>query len=51
MKGQREYYVFLKPIVAADGYKKSEEERRTYLPSTTTYLIVPVQEGKHTLLD
>lgn len=51
MKSRKEYYVFLQPLITADGYRKSAKEKNTFLPSTTNYSIIPVEKGEHTVLE
>lgn len=45
MEEGKEYYVFLQKLKTAEGYKMSDQEKDTYLPSTASYSKYPVQEG------
>lgn len=46
MNDGEEYDVFLNSEKVVRGYKKSENEKRSYLPSTTKYSIYPVKNRK-----
>ena len=46
MNDGEEYDVFLNSEKVIRGYKKSENEKRSYLPSTTKYSIYPVKNRK-----
>ncbi|WP_202077778.1 hypothetical protein [Caldalkalibacillus salinus] len=42
MENDREYILFLKKLPVPEGYEKSEEEERSYLPLSTLYAKYPV---------
>ena len=51
MEAGKEYYVFLNPLKTAKGYKKSSEEEKTFLPSSTNFSVYPLEEGNTKVLD
>lgn len=51
MKEGEEYYVFLQKLKASEGYKMSDDEKNSYLPSTALYSKFPVQKGNIRILD
>lgn len=51
MKEGEEYYLFLRKLKAAEGYKMSNDEKNTYFPSTASYSKFPVQKGNLRILD
>lgn len=51
MDAGEEYYVFLRGLQTGEGYRMSEEEKITFLPSTALYSKFPVKEGEISLLD
>ena len=51
MEEGEEYYLFLRRPEVSDGYRMSEKEKITYLPSTASYSKFPVREGETRVLD
>lgn len=51
MKAGEEYYVFLKKLKTAAGYRMSGQEKNTFLPSTALYSKFPIKKGKIKLVE
>ena len=51
MKAGEEYFVFLQNLQAVDGYTFSVQEKKTFLPSTTSYSKFPVAKGEMNIVD
>lgn len=50
MADGKEYYVFLNGLKTAEGYKKSEKEKKTFVPSTTKFSVYSVENDKQRVL-
>lgn len=46
MKEGEEYIVFLQKLKTAEGYKMSEKEKNTFLPTTALFSKFPMQQGR-----
>ncbi len=46
MENGKEYFLFLRKLDVSEGYKMSDKEKNTYLPSAVSYSKFPVQEGE-----
>lgn len=51
MESGKEYYVFLNGLKTAQGYKKSEKEKITFLPSTTKFSVYSTDNKKQKVLN
>lgn len=51
MESGKEYYVFLNGIKTAEGYKKSEKEKITFLPSTTKFSVYSTDNKEQKVLN
>ena len=51
MESGKEYYVFLNGLKTAEGYKKSEKEKITFLPSTTKFSVYSTDNKKQKVLN
>lgn len=51
MKEGEEYYVFLQKLKASEGYKMSDDEKNSYLPSTASYSKFSVKKGDLKIVD
>lgn len=51
MESGKEYYVFLNPLKTAQGYKKSEKEKITFVPSTTKFSVYSIENKKQKVLN
>lgn len=45
MKQGEKYYLFLQKLKTAEGYKMSDKEKHTYLPTTAAFSKYPLKEG------
>ena len=51
MKSGKEYYVFLNGLKTVKGYKQSEKEKVTFVPSTTKFSVFSTDNNKLKALD